>query len=77
MTNPRVEYETQFVCDVCNRLVFPRPTYDHDQIDGEEWYHLDDDSVICEVEVNEDGEGESGPLPVRLARRPSRKRVLR
>ena len=46
MTDDR-EYE--FVCDVCKRELYSMPTYDHDQIDGEEWFHKDDETVACDA----------------------------
>ena len=42
------EREYEFVCDVCRRPLTVVPTYDHDQIDGEEWQHEDDGTIACE-----------------------------
>jgi hypothetical protein len=41
--------EYEFVCDVCKRELYVMPTYDHDQIDGEEWFHKDDSTVACDA----------------------------
>jgi hypothetical protein len=44
------------------------PTYDHDQIDGEEWFHKDDETVACDAwEVAPDLYEERDQLRAQLA----------